>query len=427
MSVVDQRILVEAPVEAIWSYISDPALIPKWNLTCKQISVLSTKAMGLHSRRRSTTETGRSMVEEITAWLEHLGYEAVQIDGPYQSFKSRFRLQAIPEGTIVNWSVEYRLRGPMGGLRDATSMRRHQQDLMVESLRRLRKLLEASGIKFDPEAHARYAMQSPPSPESRIARMSAQSPDAAFRPIAVSEDDVPDMPEVVANNNPQPTAPDEALTDTGSLVPAYSTELQETISGAAVDKGDTKPRTPKGLRDSIAARRKDATERKDATQESAAVDASSAAHTVPISMVAPPRPPDPETETLEVVTPTPPPPNPLAPPDTLPERIPTGPMPAIQNQSPASEDAATGKRDTKEVSIWDVFGVERPSERAQSELEAVIASIQPKAEPVVEEEQITEAVPQLQMAAPKVVTPVRPLPKRRRNLKSSVQVRPARK
>ena len=116
--------------------------------------------MGLHSRRRYTTEGGRSMVEEITAWLEHLGYEAVQIDGPYQSFKSRFRLQAIPEGTIVNWSVEYRLRGPMSGLRDATSIKRHQQDLMAESLRRLRRTLEASGVKFDPEAHARYAMQS---------------------------------------------------------------------------------------------------------------------------------------------------------------------------------------------------------------------------------------------------------------------------
>jgi hypothetical protein len=38
----------------------------------------------------------------------------------------------------------------------------------------------------------------------------------------------------------------------------------------------------------------------------------------------------------------------------------------------------TDKRDTGEISIWDVFGIERPSERAQAELEAVIASLQPE-------------------------------------------------
>jgi hypothetical protein len=38
----------------------------------------------------------------------------------------------------------------------------------------------------------------------------------------------------------------------------------------------------------------------------------------------------------------------------------------------------TTKTDTGEVSIWDVFGMERPSDRAQAELEKVIASLQPQ-------------------------------------------------
>jgi hypothetical protein len=404
VSLIDQRIFIEASVDAIWSYISDPALIPKWNRTCKQISVLSTKPMGLHSRRRYMTETGRSMVEEITAWFEHLGFEAVQIDGPYHSFKSRFRLQAIPEGTIVNWSVEYRLKGPMGGLRDAASLKRQQQELMADSLRRLKRLLDTSGVRFDPEVHARFAMQSAPSPESRAARAPVQASGdgiteqrAALKPVAMDEDDVPDLP-----------------------VPAYSAELSDTTSAPITNKDDTKPRTPKGLREALASRRKETVELKDETGDQEAVDGS--ASTVPISMVAPPPAPQPDTETLEVVTPPPRPPNPLAPPDTLPERIPTGPMPAFQNVPSAETNGE--KRDTKEASIWDVFGVERPSEKAQSELSAVIASIQPKAEPVVEE-QATEAVPQLQMAAPMTVTPVRPL-RKRHSPKVIVPVRRAR-
>lgn len=411
MSLIDQRIFIEASVDSIWSYVSDPALITKWNRTCKQISVLSTKPMGLHSRRRYINDSGRSMVEEITAWFEHLGFEAVQIDGPYHTFKSRFRLQAIPEGTIVNWSVEYRLKGPMSGLRDATSIKRQQQELMADSLRQLKRLVDTSGVRFDPEAHSRFAMQSAPSPESRAARAPVQAGDdnshdqrGAFKPIAIGDDDVPDLP---------------------SEVPAYSAELSDTASASAstpvsaaasapaptpaTAKDDTKPRAPKALKDALAASR-----RKE-------VDDSASASTVPISLVAPPPAPTPDTETLEVVTPTPPPPNPSSRPDTLPERIPTGPMAPV---NPDSE-----KRDTKETSIWDVFGVERPSERAQSELSAVIASIQPKpAEPVAEpvvEEQATEAVPQLQLVAPKVITPVRPAQKRH-TAKVNVPVRRAR-
>ncbi len=38
----------------------------------------------------------------------------------------------------------------------------------------------------------------------------------------------------------------------------------------------------------------------------------------------------------------------------------------------------TSKGDTGEISIWDAFGVERPSEKAQSDLEAIIASLQPR-------------------------------------------------
>src|SRR5258708_36736328 len=70
-------------------------------------------------------------------------------------------------------------------------------------------------------------------------------------------------------------------------------------------------------------------------------------------------------------------------PDTLPERIPTAPMPAIQPSDLVENSPAGDKKDTREVSIWDVFGVERPRDKSILDLEAVIPSIQPKTEPPI--------------------------------------------
>src|SRR5258707_991930 len=151
-------------------------------------------------------------------------------------------------------------------------------------------------------------------------------------------------------------------------------------------------------------------------------------------MVAPPRArePLPDTQTVEVQTPTPP--------DTLPERIPTSPMPAIQDtdSQKINGGVSAGKRDTGEVSIWDVFGVARPSERAQAELEAVIASIQRRAEsPDAREAQATEpigAIPQyIDLMLPakrqrKASAPVRTMQKHlpRQKVRVAVRGRPPR-
>jgi hypothetical protein len=63
---------------------------------------------------------------------------------------------------------------------------------------------------------------------------------------------------------------------------------------------------------------------------------------------------------------------------------PTGPKSDTKPSAPepASSDSEPlmfpGKEDTGQISIWDVFGVKRPSEKTKSDLEAVIASIQPR-------------------------------------------------
>src|SRR4051794_18234425 len=113
MSLIDQRILIAAPADAIWTFLSDPALMAKWNRVYKQVQVISTKATGANARRRCVLDNGKSVVEELTAWLDNIGYEYRVVDGPFETFRGRFRLQGMPDGTIVNWTIEYKLRGFM--------------------------------------------------------------------------------------------------------------------------------------------------------------------------------------------------------------------------------------------------------------------------------------------------------------------------
>jgi uncharacterized membrane protein len=402
VSLIDQRILIVAPVEAVWTYVSDPALMSKWNKNCKQISVLTTRTAGVGTRRRCVGVDGRAVVEETTAYFENIGYEYHVVDGPYRDFRGRFRLQAIPEGTIVNWTVEYHLRGVLPGVRNALSFRRHYEDMMADSLRQLRRLVEASGIQLDPEKHARYAMQDGPSAEARASRSpeltrpagSATKGQRAMKAVSVGEDDLPEMPgadfappTIVRTPPPPPEAiptaePPVALSDTAEiLVPAGE------------EKHDTKPRAPQGLRETLA---RQAEMDRYAPPDESDLERAATAPTVPVSLVAPPPEAPVVQETQTVPLQASPPPR-LDMPSSLPEPWEPfhEPLRSLEDTdtsagraaaSQASEPQAikpppTDKRDTGEISIWDVFGIERPSERAQAELEAVIASLQPESSP----------------------------------------------
>jgi uncharacterized membrane protein len=415
VSLIDQRILIVAPVETVWIYVADPTTMTKWLQNCKQISVLSTRTTGVGTRRRCIDARGRAEVLETTAYFENIGYEYKVVDGPYREFRGRFRLQAIPEGTIVNWTVEYRLRGPLAGLRNLLSFRRRFEDMMADSLRGLRKLVESSGIRLDPDKHARFAMQDGPSRGARAARSpemtrtGATKPGSgALRPVAVSEDDVPEIsPSDIA-------APTVARTPPPPPETAGTPSQPEPLEDAVLS--DTKPRAPKGLRQAIASQRR--SEEVRAVSEEDAEDGeqiarAQSAPTVPISLVAPPPEPPQETQTVEIA---PPPPWPGVP-ETLPERTPaeppkkepkkeskkespvgagksTGPdrsledtgvkRPSSQPPEPAEAEEEkplpTDKTDTGQVSIWEVFGLERPSEKTAAELEGLIAAIKPKPE-----------------------------------------------
>lgn len=362
MSLIDQRILVIAPSEAVWLYLTEPAHISKWNRGAKQLSLLTTRASGVGARRRCIDGRGRAVVEEMTAWLDNIGYEYTVVDGPYRAFKGRLRLQPVPEGTQVFWTIEYSLRGPLGGLRNAIGYQRGLRSQVADSLRALRRLIEASGIRLDPDKQARVAMKADPGIAVRAARMAEPTRSSLVSsPVQViSGDDLPDMPTLppIAQPTAIPSFAPVAFNTTASLTTQPPSKLLTE---------ETKPRPPVGLREQLS----EPTFLRNSTAADQTLEAPTAevytSPTVPASLVAPPRPPDPPTQTVAPAVRQPDMPKDAA----LPIRDFDEPTLNTAPPLPPDDIRATG-----EMSIWDVFGMDRPSQRNKADLDAVIASLQ---------------------------------------------------
>jgi hypothetical protein len=371
MALIDHRILITAPSEAVWVYLTDTAHLNRWNRGAKQISILTTKLSGIGVRRRCTGVNGESVVEEITAWLENIGYEYRAIESHYKRYQGRMRLQPLPEGTLVSWELDYEVRPPLAGLRDTLRRRPYLNRMMIESLRALKQLVERSGIKLDPERQKKFAMQPDPGVAVRQARMTEPTtamntptpPGAPITPFSpppvgikravnIVEDDVPPLPAPSAPTvpmtpispvtlPPKPTTPQFTPPPpiTPSIVATRAVPPPLTTSPKIVEP----PLTHEDTKPSIAAPKEAIT---------AFSNADSSALTVPIDLVAPKTPP-PQPQTL----PEPP---------TMTQPIPI---------PPTTIPPPTTKTDTGEMSIWDVFGMEKPSEGNKRSVDEIVNNL----------------------------------------------------
>jgi uncharacterized membrane protein len=401
---IDQRILIDAPPQVIWDYLADPNKLPRWHAGYASVSVLTTQQTGAGTRRRcALVGGGHDVIEEITAWVDGLGYEYRLVGGgPYRSFQARIRLQAGPDGVSAQWTVSYRPKGALGAIRDRLGGRRKLVAMMAESLRRLRRQIDSLGLRMDADYRARVGIQG---------RLNASERAQYQRRHPVPEG-VDYLTPVSANVTPVPESaiPDLAF-EPDLSVPSFVADLAGG-SGAPdySHTADTQPKAPPGLREAIAAQ--------------SALAAPPDDSLAPPS-IAPPVADEPPLPRLEPASPFarptpevgPPPPAYIAPPVIAPERAqpspeapqpppvsdfeqPTPPrgIPAVRPASAAppaeraperigeSPSPTPGQRppappqtpahDTGEISIWDVFGVRRPSEQDTETLEDLFQSVQ---------------------------------------------------
>jgi hypothetical protein len=455
VALIDQRILIDAPPQVIWEYVSDPARVTLWHAGYRSISVLTTQQTGQGTRRRCAPAAGgKDVIEEITAWVDGLGYEYRVVEGGlYRSFKGRIRLQPGPDGTSVQWTVWYRPKGILGAIKNRLSGQRQMAAMMAASLRQLRRTMDELGVRMDAIFRAKVGIQGRLNVDERAhyqrrhpVLVGGESPGTA----------VPPAPEAAPAASTTPVAPDagppapELIPDAST--PSFVASLTSLPDGADYSStADTQPKQPPGLREAAVDQAADS----GALPASLAIEEASRPPEAPVqeSAAAPPAgepgpepPPPPPVERLSPPEPESGPVSrptggaPVRPLEPIPRQEPQRPAAAFEPELepepayrrptpprgtpvvrpsmlaegadqplPASEDIPPSARptpahgipsagrqragqaaderpggavpppvshtDTGDVSIWEVFGIRRPSEEADDILQDLLESV----------------------------------------------------
>lgn len=417
MPLIDQRILIDAPSEVVWQVISDQSQLAQWHAAYSSVSVLTTQQRGTGVRRRCTLVSGKDVIEEIVSWVEGMGYEYQRIEGgPYREYRGRVRLQLGPDGTSVQWTVTYAPRGLVGRLRDRFGGHKALAETVTASLRQLRREVDALGRHMDDQARARAAIRERMSADERAAAYAARQPADTDAPA----EDAPPTP------TPTPAEPSfvrDLAADEPPVDPTADTQPQEPaeLDAPPASAASEEPRPPAAP----SAPASNTLTEEEIPLHQRVTPARGIPSVQPSSHVverpAPPPPEPPVTPPAEIKPPAaikppaeqsqpaqvPPPPEikPPAPasaevdPYSRFRRPEDGPRPTTEapapeatrpgEPAPVPASAATVEpeirpglppqtpiTDTGEISIWDVFGIRRPSDQDSDALDELIESIQ---------------------------------------------------
>jgi hypothetical protein len=135
---IDHAIMIPASSTRIWQELSNIANNPNWQANCQQVAFLTTLKTGKGARLRITHDNGQESVMEITAWYNDIGYEYKIVDGAsFADNLGRIRMQEVAEGTVVEWTFQYDLSGVLSGIRNSLNTKRQYDRHITQSLRNL--------------------------------------------------------------------------------------------------------------------------------------------------------------------------------------------------------------------------------------------------------------------------------------------------
>lgn len=401
---IDHRILIPASPDVIWDTISDISRNPRWQVDCREVAFLTSLREGQGVRWRYNTERGRSFVAEITAWYNKLGYEYHIVDGaPFKNNQGRLRLQEIAEGTIVQWTFNYETQGLFGGR--IIGSRRSIENAMIDSLWTLWKQITAE--ESEEEHRAKSLMRDAPDVEQRAAYVSRHGADFSLPGpglATVSQENVPasSMPASTPITIEEPPISDDDTRPRPSVTspePAIKPVAgPEPRNDSAVEEGAVDVSEPDFLRD----------------LEEASFDTPTNPTGFPPVTAEPPAEDTPEThDTGSAETPAVESEPAAEAQEDEAETAPAEPIstvsrtvkPADTSLSPWElerlPDSVDDDLDTSKVSVFDLFGVPKPSETQESQ-----------AVPIEEtdERPVEASEPEPATALPQVETTPEPVP-----------------
>ncbi len=377
MNVIDHRILIPRPPDRVWQYISDISNNPNWQVNCKQVAFLTSRRNGVGMRWRVKTTSGREWVMETTAWYEGLGYEYTCVDSAALAYnRGRIRLQEIAEGTIVQWTYSFETKGLLAGVRTALGARQRIEAEMVDSLRKLWRVLnQTSGVEAsrevkslmreapDYEARARYKSRHPTVKEAD------ESSDASTKAVEVSPARAVIVEPPLADEDTRPSTPVSAMSEVRTQpAPALANPPSSSATAEVVEAGQFD--SPSELETAV-------------NIPSASVTPATAQSNSEVEVPATAAKASDEVSSAVVSS-------------AAPEPMPAVVQPAAAESTPSSAVTSPERSnvDTREISVFELFGIPRPSQTQQ--MAAVTlpeAAFPPAATPVETPSTTTAASP----------------------------------
>jgi len=115
-------ITINAPVDKIWSILTDLELLDKTDPTVKKATLISSNKTGLEAKRKVLMQDGKNWFDEkITVFKpnEELVYQLTDCSFPIKGLKHTYSFQKIGNQTKVQQEMEYTVKfGVLGVLMD---------------------------------------------------------------------------------------------------------------------------------------------------------------------------------------------------------------------------------------------------------------------------------------------------------------------
>ncbi len=115
-------ITINAPIDKIWSILTDLELLDKTDPTVKKATLISSNKTGLEAKRKVLMQDGKNWFDEkITVFKpnEELVYQLTDCSFPIKGLKHTYSFQKIGNQTKVQQEMEYTVKfGVLGILLD---------------------------------------------------------------------------------------------------------------------------------------------------------------------------------------------------------------------------------------------------------------------------------------------------------------------
>ena len=118
------EVTINAPIDKVWSILTDLELLDKTDPTVKKATLISDNKTGLDAKRKVLMQDGKNWFDEkITVFKpnEELVYQLTDCSFPIKGLKHTYSFQKIGNQTKVQQAMEYTVKfGLLGVLMDKT-------------------------------------------------------------------------------------------------------------------------------------------------------------------------------------------------------------------------------------------------------------------------------------------------------------------